>query len=148
MLVSEEVSITLTKMAKSRNVCALALGFCIHVFACEEPFPASKREHAVNIIFKEFLKYFPSNPAEITPETLLEAQDVSRSVFDARIHMIHALGLCFAAPECKSAYFYTYIDTLFKTTLEIKCHSLIYCAVLQVLAVYLPHTNRNRMRIE
>jgi hypothetical protein len=62
--------------------------------------------------------------------------------------MLYALSMCFNLPEARNSYFLAYIDELLISILTFNSHSLIQAAVLQVLAKYLPRTNRNRIRIE
>ncbi|KAJ3348678.1 hypothetical protein HDU91_006520, partial [Kappamyces sp. JEL0680] len=97
----------------------------------------------------EFVKIFPTNTKKFKdPVTFDIRTSISKTKFDARIQMLYALAMCFGLPEALNDYFLAYIDRLMASILANNSHALIQSAVLQILAKYLPQTNRNRARIE
>ncbi|KAI8896807.1 hypothetical protein BC833DRAFT_629307 [Globomyces pollinis-pini] len=132
-----------------RNLAALCLGWSIGTFGIESRFPIQKRRLAFEVLKTEFLKYFPNSSIKLKENNMFDIRtNISKTVFDSRIQLLHALSLTFNIEEAKNSAFLSYIDELFITILSVNSHPFLMAAVIHIITNQMDRTIRNRLRVE
>ncbi|KAJ3268590.1 Cilia- and flagella-associated protein 47 [Terramyces sp. JEL0728] len=132
-----------------KNAAATCLAFCVKAFSNSPSFPESCSKIAFITTMNELLTHFPTNTNAFQDLSLFDIRtNISKSKFNSRITLIHAIGYYMSMPECLDTKFQTFIDELFKGILSANSHPLLLNAVFNVITNHLPKTNRNRLRVE
>jgi hypothetical protein len=74
--------------------------------------------------------------------------NVTKSVFESRIQLIHAISFFLDQQIGSWTILWNYIDTVFVQILKSNAHPLLHAAVVTAITNGLAPTNRNRIRIE
>lgn len=120
------------------------MGCCVESLKDLDP---KWRQLAFQSTLTAFFEHFPSQVSILNASLFDIRASISKSKFEARISLIHALAHYFNVPETMNSYFLSYIDALFVCILGTNSHPFLNAAVLNALCS-LGQTNRNRRRIE